>query len=436
MARVPTISEQETPTQISRILEAAFARNRIILWILLAGLLIRVIALIQYGPSNNSPADAQGYFDSAVTFARTGRLGFYGVWPSAMTMPGFVILLSLPVSLSSNIATQYLLVKALLILLSLVSIYLAYLLGSKIGGRLAGIVASGLLAISPPSIYVANSTYVENLVMPIVLLLIYLFIRMADEPTPRRIAACIAVFCIGLYVREVVAVVGVIGGIYLLMRRYPARKLVRLVLLTGVIAAVALAPWWIRNYMAFDQLIVFTSNGSQPILEGTFQTFHPYSEASMRAPDELLNGFTGSLGEQNQLLLSEAKERIATRWRAEPIQLLFNYVISKPAATWTLPFYWEEAFGFTSWWVARLHALVAVTGMLLLIAAGFTSEHRAEFRAVLLLLLSLTLVCAITLGLARYVYSFIPLLYIAIGYGVQRLRLSAQHRARAVVPEP
>lgn len=369
------------------VIRRMFARESLIVWVLLVALAIRVLALLSYGVKYNAAEDAQGYFDSAAVLAHTGKLTFYGKWPSAITMPGFVALLSVPIRLTQDPTSQYLLVKAVLILLSLASVYIVYLLGQRIGGTPTGLLAAGLLSVSPASIYVANATYVENGVMPVVLLLILLVIRMADEPTPQRIAVCIAVFCVGLYVREVVAVVALLSLGYLAMRGYPPAKLARFSALAGLAAVLALMPWWIRNYGAFGCFIPFTSNGSSPFFEGTFQTFQPYRTGSMEAIDKLLRSFHGSLQEQNRLLFRAGLQRIGERWRLEPGRLLFTYAVSKPVAA----------------------------------CLSIKSLARAEFLYFLLIVLAMTLASAVYLGLSRYIYPFMPLLYIAVAYGATRL---------------
>ena len=412
-----------------------FSPDRLIWWLLLAAGVLRVAALLDKGfMYDGGFSDAIGYVSAARTLAATGRLTFLGTSPSATVMPGFVALIA-PAFLVSKVRfVQYLIIKVAMIAASLASILVLYVLGRRIAGRRPGLIAAAFLAVSLPHIYAGTLALTENVFQLLLLALILLIIRLGDDPGWRRLMWCAVVFCAAVYVRQTALVCLPGALVYLLVRRYPPRLLLRQVLAVALIATIALTPWWIRNHQVFGEFVPFTTNGSYAVYEGTFQHFEPYDGRAFAAMDRLLTGVGGSEVVKNRLLGEAARARLASRLAGDPWGLVTDYLVRKPAAAWLLPFYWDRVLGVSGYWILRLNALGSVLGFFLLGWYSFRSRARAEYLLLLAHVALITVGAACYLGLSRYVYPFMPLLYIGIASFLEGIIVRVACQASALRP--
>lgn len=404
-----------------------------ILVVLLVAVVLRVAAMLQYGVTyDGNFIDAQAYLQSARDLLATGEFTIRGV--PASSMPGFVLLLVPALFVFGATFAQYLALKLMMLALNLLAIWLVYRIGRRLGGRCVGLGAAALLALAPPSLYTGNLLLTENVFLPLVLAFTLLLFRFAEKQTWGRFAVLLAVFCAGVYVRETMVLLGIGALAYLVLKRMPVLRLAGYVGVTVLVVTLAVGPWLIRNYRIFGEAMPAASGGS-PLFEGTFQTFHPYGTGAFEEADRLTEGVE-SWEEQTRILSEEARRRIARQWDEDPLGLVIRYAVMKPAAAWMLPFYWDEALGIDSWWEARIHALVSALGLASLVFVSLRSRTRAEYGFMLTMVAMMTVFVAIMLGLSRYVYPFMPFLYLAIAQAWVTLaaRLRATRRAPGTTP--
>lgn len=392
--------------------------------------LIRAASIVDKGVLYDQGGfdDAVRYLDSARVFSSTGAISFSDTPHSAYQMPGYAVLLALFFRLSSNPLVQVLLIKIFLLVVSVASIYVLYLIGKRVDGVRVGLVSAALLTFSLPHIYTGNLTLSENPFTLGLLAMTLLVIRMADRPSWRAFFALMVVSFASLYVKQAAVGLVVPALVYLLIRRYPRSLLLRQAGVAIAIGLIVLAPWWVRNYQVFGTFVPFTSMDGAPFFEGTFQRFQPYGSGSMQAIDELKGkGWPASEVDRNRILADAGRARIRGRWSADPQGVLLSYTVMKPAAAWLLPFYWDRVFGISGYWVLRIHAALSVLGLVLLGLFSVRSSSRAEFLFFFMNVGVITVGAAYYLGLSRYVYPFMPFLYVAIAYLVDRTVSALRH---------
>lgn len=401
-------------------LKQLLAPDRLIWPLLLLAALMRVAALLQKGVEyDGNYVDAVRYMDSARVLATSGRFTYAGNHLSAYEMPGFSAFLSVFVLAAHGRYLQYFLIKVSFLLMSVLTIYLLYLLGTRIGGPRVGLIAAAFLAFSVPNIYTGLLALSENPFSLAVIALAVLVIRLGDSPGWKLFSACLVVFVGALYLRQSVLVMLPPAAIYLWSRGYPRRLLIQQTLTASLVIVAALVPWWIRNYAVFHAFVPFQSFDGATLLEGTFQRFKPIDNGSFALMDKLTRNFKGNELETGRMFAEVAKQRILARWKTNPADLIFTYAVGKPAAAWLLPHYWDEVLGARSWWVLRVHALVSALGLTALCALSTTrSRARREFVFMGLCVLLITLGTVVYLGLHRYVYPFMPFLYVALAYSL------------------
>lgn len=399
----------------------AFTADKIIWWLLLLAAVIRVAAFIDMGVMYDGGfRDAQGYMDSARVLVSTGRLTFYGGSQSALVMPGFVVFLAACCAVVATRFAEYVVVKLALVLVSCATIYVLHLLGRRIAGPRVGILAASMLALSMPSIYVGTLALSENLYSLFLLGFVLAVIGLADRPGMRRLLLAAALFSLAVYTRQ--AALGAAPGalVYLMLRGVSPKTISRYAAIFALVFIVAMAPWWIRNYSVFGEFVPFTSGDGSPFFEGTYQRFEPYGTGAFEAMDNVIAGFKGTEAEKSGLLESAARVHLAQRWSQSPWDVLSTYLITKPAAAWALPFYWDSVFSISGYWVLRIHSFVSAMGLIALGWLSFRSESRAEWALLFMNVLVITAGASYYLGLSRYVYPYMPFLYIAVSFVLSR----------------
>ncbi|MDZ4168493.1 MAG: glycosyltransferase family 39 protein [Coriobacteriia bacterium] len=392
---------------------------------------LRIAAVYDVGITYDGQyIDAVRFMDSARELAASGRFTFAGAESSAYQMPGYSAFLALLLSAAESPFTEHLLVKATLLLLSLATIYMVYLLGSRVGGLWVGLVASAFLTFSMPNIYTGLLTLSENPFSLAVTTFALLVIRLGDEPGWKYFSLSLGVFILAIYLRQAALMMLPPALIYLLLRRFPRKLLWRQTAAAIMVIVAVLMPWWIRNYCLFDAFVPFTSFEGAPLLEGTYQRFDPYPEhgGAFVQMDELTSNFTGNELEKSHLFARAAHQRLVQRWRTDPLDLVFTYALGKPAAAWLLPHYWDTVLGASSYWVLRVHAVMSALGLAALLALSIRSDARYEFVFMGLCVLLVTVGTSYYLGLHRYVYPFMPFLYVAIACALNRLTSRCSQR--------
>lgn len=395
-----------------------FAGDRLIWWLLGVAAVMRLAAIADKGVlyDGNGFADAARYLEAARSFATTGLFSCEGSVRTAWLMPGMPVLLAPLMRLPVGLWARMFAVKVLLAGVSVACIYVLYVVGRRVGGARVGLLAASMLTLSLPHVYAGTIVLSENPYMLGLLLMTMLTIRLADAPRWTTFAWLVAAVCVTVYLKQ--AALGFLPPalVYLLVRRYPPRLLVRQAVVGLAVLVLALAPWWVRNYQVFGTFVPFTSFDGAPFFEGTFQRFQPYGTGSFDAMAELIDGKGLDEVHRSRVLVAAAWTRIAERWKSDPAGLVLTYGVMKPAAAWLLPFYWDKVFGIDGYWVLRLHALLMPLGLLLLAVCSVRSRSRAEFLLLALNALVITVGSAWYLGLSRYVYPYVPFVYVAVAY--------------------
>lgn len=401
-------------------LRSVISSEQSVCWVLALAAVIRIAALLDSGVLYDGGGfiDVVRFTESARVMAETGRFSFAGVSSSAYQMPGWPAFLSVFSAITDSVFAEQLLVKTSLIMMSLGSIYLVYLLGHRVGGKATGLLAALALTVSMPQVYTGTLPLSENPFMLLLLLMTYLLIRLADKPSWATFVWLLAVFLLATYVRQTALGFLAPAPIYLLVRRYEWRLMWRQMIVVILVLVVALSPWWVRNYRVFDRFVPFTSFGGAPFFEGTFQRFEPYGTGSFDAMDVVLETAGPSEPDRSRALVVAGRARLAQRWSRDPGGVLVTYAVMKPAAAWLMPFYWDKVFGISGYWVLRIHALAMMLGLGLLVVFSIRSKARNEFLLFLCNVAIITVGAGYYLGLSRYVYPYVPFVLIACAYPV------------------
>jgi hypothetical protein len=183
--------------------------------------------------------------------------------PTAWFPPGFPSVLAVLDGLGVDTVTGQRVVTAGL---GTATVIVIGLIGRQVAGPMVGLLAAGVAAVAPMLVVADGSLGVETLYGLIVALLVLLVYRRAGPDQPPSWpwwAALGAVVAVAAYVRGE----GVLLLVFLVVPlafRWPGSwrvRLTRLGVATGALVLV-LAPWTIRNYAAFDGVVLISNNGT------------------------------------------------------------------------------------------------------------------------------------------------------------------------------
>lgn len=137
---------------------------------------------------------------------------------------------------------------------------LVYVLGRRMGGRPAGIIAGLLIAVSPVLTLYVLRAYSEALFIPLLLGVCLLLTRRREAPTIR--VAALAGLCLGcaILVRSTAAPLVVVLPLWLLFRN-GRRESWRAAVALCAVSCLAVTPWIVRNVLVMHTPTLSTNGG-------------------------------------------------------------------------------------------------------------------------------------------------------------------------------
>jgi 4-amino-4-deoxy-L-arabinose transferase-like glycosyltransferase len=134
------------------------------------------------------------------------------------------------------------------------------LLGRRLAGPRAGLIAAGVAAVYPQLFMVDGTLIAESLYAPLVVLALLLAYRLLDRPTWGRAAALGAVIGLATLTRSDAIVLLVLLVVPLVW--HAGRDRLRLMAAATVAVALVLSPWLVRNWVEFDRFPLLSTNGA------------------------------------------------------------------------------------------------------------------------------------------------------------------------------
>ena len=191
--------------------------------------------------------------------------------PTIHIMPGQVFLLAGIFAIFGHGSLGVLCAKLVMITFGVLSIYMTYKIGTYILNPAVGLIAALLLSLYPPEVVVENLTLTESPYLFLSLGLLYWSLKLADTHSMKDFYIILLFYFVALYFRVQIALYPILLFIYLVLKRYPVRLMVKQALISVLVLFVVLGPWWARNYVQFHKFIPLTAGSGNPLLLGTYQ---------------------------------------------------------------------------------------------------------------------------------------------------------------------
>ncbi len=262
-------------------------------------------------PPEAEPASDSRIHAALVTSLLGGRGFSLDGEPVATTPPLYVFLLASLYGLGATPSA----VRVLQAVLGALDCLLVYLLGRRLFGSRAALLAAGLWAVHPGASYLAGLHLTENLFLPLLLLSLLQAERVASQPHPRQAFLLGALVGLGALARAMfllfVPVLMVWG-----LARWGARSAVSYRVMACVAAgcALVLLPWTVRNWVVLRTFAPVQSNGALVFWAGN----NPHADGGLVwptrrtwsgpvPPDDGRYGWRAlNVSEENRLYLQEA----------------------------------------------------------------------------------------------------------------------------------
>lgn len=374
----------------------------LLLLIFALALFLRLHFLTVAGPRTLTH-DELGYDTTAVQLLEKGVLGYnYGNpavptgAPNAFVTPGYPLFLAAVYKVHGLLApgtSPLPSVQFVQAILSLGVVGLVFLLGSRLGGYPAGLIAACCAAIYPPFIWANCRILTEPLFTLFFTGYVYLVQvsreRHGQEPAPVRYGATGFLLGLSALIRPTVAPLLAVAPL-----GFPRGLRSRFFLATLCGFLLALLPWVVRNYADFHAFIPFATQTGNPFLRGT----DPYDPYDRYGPSVIKD-----VPPEQQFRVG--LERIRHGLETEPRRWVAWFTVGKLSWLWLKPWggmpYMQEIAN-------ALHRLLVAGGVLGMV---FALRH-PPLRWPAAVVATMTAIQLAFIPLNRYVFPLMPALIV------------------------
>jgi 4-amino-4-deoxy-L-arabinose transferase-like glycosyltransferase len=241
------------------------ARPRALVTVAVALALVLRLGLIADTPGFKPIHDAADFDRMARSIADTGHYpDTYFAKPgtaTALNPPGYPHLLALTYTIAGRSLTAG---RVLGALLGMVTVLLMALIAWRLWGPTAGVLAGFLGAFYPPLVMTNASLISEALFLPLMLGLVLLLVTrpQVEGSAALAVAVVAGVLCgLAALTRFVGVLLVIVVLIWILQRRLTARRRLAMGALAVLAASATIAPWTIRNAVAFHAFVPIATEG-------------------------------------------------------------------------------------------------------------------------------------------------------------------------------
>jgi hypothetical protein len=240
---------------------------------------------------------------------------------------------------------------------------------------------------------------------------------------------------LALMLKANIGIYPVFAMVYLLMKKYDFKVLMKQALILACVLLGFIIPWSIRNYIHYDAFIPLTYGAGNPLLLGTYQGVGYPDDGQLdyvtnvdAAAKEKFRKYADEEGNINEPYLKryvlletdgiKAKYRMAEWFKKDPASMIKSYLYLKPRYMITSSFYWTEIFGVKLVLLRKIRTIGFRVIVLAFLASMLLRKKREEMAFLGLLYLGNIYLYAVTFAFDRYAQPLLPIRYIAFGIGL------------------
>lgn len=377
--------------------------------------IVNLYAALRYGPENYLGSfekfdnDDIKYIRSAWELVDNGHFIYHKVnEPTVFIMPGLTYAIAFFVKIFGKFGgiTAFRVFQAVL---QAASMYLVFLIGRKIFNSKAAILGCLINAFYVAEYYTTTIVLTETIFKFFLLLLLYISIYAVEKKKTSYYIAGGIVWGLGCLVRPTIAAYPAVILVMWIIKKYSIVDMIKYTIITTLVFAVVMSPWWIRNYRLYDRFIPLTLSSGNPFLQGTYVN---YNDDDNYTPYE--SGKT--VVETNQNEVNAGLYRLKTYAKKEPLKYLKWYTIGKSWHLWNFPFYWKEILGVSYIEAALYHHLVLILSIITTVRLFIKKQKKFVFLFSTVVFFNLIYLPYFTMS--RYSYPIMPIVSIIAGCGL------------------
>ena len=414
-----------------------------IIFVIGISLILHSLALNELGFKYSLKSDDLHYVYSGIEFAKTGHITMHDVL-SAQIMPGLTFVIAFLSLIFGSEIKLWIVLKILYMLMGLMTIVIVY--------KTLRLYTNKYIATIPCIFFLAaDFVWMDNLVLtetPFILLfslLVYFTLRLSINHSKRDYILIIICYILALFIRPNIGIYPLFLFIFLLLKKYDLRLLIKQCLVAGIVLLLVLTPWTIRNYKVFGKFIPLTYGMGNPLLLGTYQGFnYPaddeveyQKEVYEKAPEEL-RYYLENPDEKDYMTKYYsleydgliAKYRMRKWWKNDKKAMLRSYLLYKPRILIDTAFYWKEILGIkisTLYIIRKVELILTAISILVII---INKKRIKEMLFLGMIYMSQIILYAYTFAFDRYGITLFFIRYLIIGIGIDVIYKMIKNRSK------
>lgn len=364
------------------------------------------------------------YVNSAKILLNQHTLAYNsGESPSTFIMPGMPFVLAGLMLIFGQGEAAVIAFRLLQVLLQAFSVYLIFVIANYMFNSRAALIASIATALYLPNYFSSGVILSETLFTTIFILLIcFSLIALKSNQTKHYIIVAVLVI-MGCYFKPHTGLFPVVLFILWLFNKVSWKTIVKHTVVISITMVLLLCPWWIRNYVTFDEFIPFTKSAGNPMLLGALinnaAPAQPFFDAHPEYAGDRDSLFVGS----DDSMAETAKKIMRYGFTNQPMDYLKWYTVEKVKGLYLGPYYWRTVFDIQLPFVYTIHViamLIGTSGLIYLLVKTIRKRNIPY----LLLLLTLTYFTVIYIpfvAFSRYGYPNLFILFLAGAFFADRM---------------
>ncbi|MEK4509759.1 hypothetical protein EJP82_13300 [Paenibacillus anaericanus] len=365
--------------------------------------------------THHMPHDSVNYDIMVRQLLEKGVYAYKSEEPNAQVTPGYPLLMAGVYILADyKNHDPFPFIRYLQVLFSMVTLWLVYLTGRKLGGHWAGIFATGVMAVYPPFIWANGAILTEPLAAMLFMLYVYLQLIVFEKKTALSALLAGAVFGILVLTRPEFLILILASYAFFWLWRGKAVRVLKLLLLSMLGAFIVLSPWIIRNIVTLHEFVL-ASTQVNPFVAGTY-------------PDK--NYEDGMVDRRGKTQMEVAKERLEVGFTEHTWTFVKWYTVGKTRYIYSRMFFGS---GHSPYYAVipygtMYHRGIIGAGLLVAIALLRRWRRPSVLLVVLLVVISITRLAFVP----EYRYNFTAMpLFIILGSLLAATAVDYMARRRA-----
>lgn len=405
--------------------------NWLIVIIMIISLILHILAIKQLGFNYTLNSDDASYVKSGIVFLQTGEITMHGVI-SAQIMPGMTFLIAFMALIFGTGAKLMISLKMLWMIMGISTICVVYKTIKLYTNKYISAL-SCLFFLAIDYVWMDNLILTETPFILLFALLIYHTLKLSQNTNRKDYILIIIYYIMAVFIRPNIGIFPIFLFIFLLLKKYDFKLLMKQCLIAGAILLLCLIPWTYRNYKVFGKFIPLTYGTGNPLLLGTYQGVgYPLDEeldyvknVDEKIPDKM-KYYLENTNEKEYMtkyyLLEydgmKAKYRMHEWWNKDKISMLKSYLYYKPKELFYNYFYWDTILGIKPMVLSTIRKLEILFFGLSSLLILLNKKRIKEWLFLMLVYGSQIALYSYTFAFSRYAISMFFIRYIVIGMGI------------------